>query len=340
MNSYDEKYEIRLARLEDISDIISFIDNNWRKNHILVRDKEVFFHEFVDGENVNFTLAFEKESKKIVGLMGFLYSAKDEEKRDIWGSVWKVVDGCQGMLGIEILKRMESFAKCRYSLDLGSNPRTTIPILKTLFKRFTGKMDHFYRLGTKVCDRKISAITYFPTCQCIEKRNSIKIRKVDRAEDLERLLETETCQEAIPYKDMWYMKRRYFEYPINKYDVFEILDAQTPKAAFVYRVQEYDGMKAVRIVDYIGEQLYFSYTGSFWENILDDVDIEYVDFYCLGFNKEFVENAGFTALKENDDNIIPNYFNPFVKENVDIWVYATTPNAVFCKADGDQDRPN
>lgn len=45
-------------------------------------------------------------------------------------------------------------------------------------------------------------------------------------------------------------------------------------------------------------------------------------------------------LKENDTNIIPNYFSPYVAENIDIYVGAKYKGAVFFKADGDQDRPN
>ena len=43
---------------------------------------------------------------------------------------------------------------------------------------------------------------------------------------------------------------------------------------------------------------------------------------------------------ENDENVIPNYFAPFVQENVEIFFHAPNEEIVFCKADGDQDRPN
>jgi hypothetical protein len=40
-------------------------------------------------------------------------------------------------------------------------------------------------------------------------------------------------------------------------------------------------------------------------------------------------------------NIIPNYFEPFVAENIDIYFFSNTNEKVYIfKGDGDQDRPN
>ena len=69
-------------------------------------------------------------------------------------------------------------------------------------------------------------------------------------------------------------------------------------------------------------------------------EYEYVDFYCLGFEESYILKAGFTLREENDTNIIPNFFSPFVQENIDIWVDSSKEGCLFFKADGDQDRPN
>ena len=39
-------------------------------------------------------------------------------------------------------------------------------------------------------------------------------------------------------------------------------------------------------------------------------------------------------------NIIPNYFSPFIRENIDIYIRYNDDSTRFFKADGDQDRPN
>ena len=51
-------------------------------------------------------------------------------------------------------------------------------------------------------------------------------------------------------------------------------------------------------------------------------------------------SAGFCERTENDSNIIPNYFSPYEQRNIEIYVSGNINDGLFCKADGDQDRPN
>ena len=87
--------------------------------------------------------------------------------------------------------------------------------------------------------------------------------------------------------------------------------------------------------------LLFREQDAFLKNLLSETDgAEYIDFYCAGINEEDVYEAGFVEVNEEDGNIIPNYFEPFVQENIDIWVDSREYNSLFTKADADQDRPN
>lgn len=45
-------------------------------------------------------------------------------------------------------------------------------------------------------------------------------------------------------------------------------------------------------------------------------------------------------VKKNDENIIPNYFSPFVKENIEINFFAWDKNNIHVyRGFDDQDRP-
>lgn len=112
------------------------------------------------------------------------------------------------------------------------------------------------------------------------------------------------------------------------------------EAVFVLRKEIYNNHCAIRFVDYIGTQEVISETGDFFRHILKEKNIEYVDFYCDGIKEEYLMDAGFALLQEKDTNIIPNYFSPYIKENIDIYVSSTKQGTVFTKADADQDRPN
>ena len=69
---------------------------------------------------------------------------------------------------------------------------------------------------------------------------------------------------------------------------------------------------------------------------------EYIDFLCSGLSSTMMLRAGF--IKVNDDVVIPNYFEPFVKKNIFINFFTESSldeeNLRIFKADGDQDRPS
>ena len=106
------------------------------------------------------------------------------------------------------------------------------------------------------------------------------------------------------------------------------------------REESFSKSKSLRIVDYIGEQGLFSSLGEFLENLVRSENYEYIDLYTCGFEEKYIFSAGFSERTEDDANIIPNYFSPFVAENIDIYVRSPYENTLFMKADGDQDRPN
>ncbi len=93
-------------------------------------------------------------------------------------------------------------------------------------------------------------------------------------------------------------------------------------------------------MDYFGDQALFAGLGGQMARLVAENGYEYVDFYEFGFDEEAIAAAGFRRRDEGDANVIPNYFEPFLRENVDIWVHYKAEGTTFFKADGDQDRPN
>ena len=341
-NIFDEEYEIRLANKDDISNIMRFIDLYWKKNHIMAVNRSFFEYEFLEKDGqVNFVIAISRENRSIEGVLGFLFSSSQENRRDVWGSIWKVKSGNRGMLGIELLKRMEILSKCRYDIGIGANPTTTIPIMKMLFNRETGKMKHFYMLADLDKENfKIAKISYIPT-YCELNFQDVVI-SINRVEQLEGFFELDERVRDIPYKDLAYLEKHYFKHPIYRYKIYGIHKSGNGQieAVVICREQEYEDRKVLRIVDYIGDRELMTLTGGFWKTQISNFEYEYVDFYCYGFEDEYLYKAGFSYIKDNDDNVIPNYFSPYVQENIDIWIHVPTDGVLICKADGDQDRPN
>lgn len=59
------------------------------KDHIIANNKELFTHEFVDEEQVNFCIAIDKGTGTIQAVLGFLFSSHKEKE----GFMGKFLEG-------------------------------------------------------------------------------------------------------------------------------------------------------------------------------------------------------------------------------------------------------
>lgn len=343
MNKFDERYEIRLACTSDIPYIMKFIDEYWRKGHIMGHDRMLFEYEYVDGDDVNFILAIDRNTGSIEGIFGFLNCSrtKDSSKKDIWGSMWKVVENHNNipLLGVELARRAYPLTGCRSHIGNGANPGTTVPLRRMFFREKVGKMQHYYILNSDLDNYRIALIQEKSHPHSIVS-HSTKLVQFHSIQELKKNFDIENI-DAIPYKDNWYLNKRYFNHPYYTYTVYGLQkEAGLTGALMMTREVCHDGGKVLRIVDYAGDQSLFAGLGSEFERLLQTQGYEYIDFYTLGFDGAYILEAGFRLKTEDDPNIIPNYFEPFVRQNSDIWAHYKLDGTLFFKADGDQDRPN
>lgn len=338
-NSYDEQYMFRVANKNDIESIMKFIENNWKSNHILAHNMDFFEYEFLEADGtVNFILAIDRNKGTIECLNGFLKASHDDNNLDVWGSVWKVLDGNMGMLGAELIRRRKELTNCRCDLDVGDNPQTAIPVLKVLLKRYTAKMKHYYMLSNRI-DYRIAKISYVPKKTL--GKESYNVVQLCNINDVQNRFNVTEYKDSIPYKDYWYINHRFFNHPVYKYEIYGIEKDDNIGAIIVLRNQLYENRVAVRFVDYIGDRTLIKGIGRFLEKYLKEKsNSEYIDFYCLGIEESYILDAGLVKLRDDDENVIPNYFEPFLQENIDIWVDSMEKDSLFMKADADQDRPN
>ncbi|MEH7504134.1 hypothetical protein V7152_19330, partial [Neobacillus drentensis] len=144
------------------------------------------------------------------------------------------------------------------------------------------------------------------------------------------------------YKDQNYIKKRYFEHPFYQYQVFGIGKEDATTSLLITREISINHSKVLRIIDFIGAEEDIAGIGLELQKILKANDYEYIDFYQYGISEDVLNTAGFVKREKKDENIIPNYFEPFEKKNVDIH-FSTNVNEnkyYIFKGDGDQDRPN
>jgi hypothetical protein len=335
---YDEKYEIRLACIEDIDSIMIFINEYWKKGHLLGTNREMFMYEHSDETKVNFLLAIDRNNQSISGILGFIPASHNPEKYDIWTGIWKVKAGSMPLLGVEMYKRLPAMLNARSLLGVGDNQETTGLLLKKILKSYnTWRMKHFYLLQNRD-GYKIAVIRHKSNSQTVKENYKTEVVPLNTIRDVEIYREA-LDKQTIPYKDLWYIEHRYFRHPVYRYYVYG-LKYQDGIAVLVLRVQKYKDSGAIRIVDYIGDQFCFSGLNEFFQSILKIFHCEYADFYVQGFENQYIFEAGFSERIEGDETVIPNYFSPFEQRNIEIYVSGNIEKGLFCKADGDQDRPN
>ena len=144
---------ISFAKKDDIDEIMEFIDREWRKGHILARNKSFFEWMYSNGDTVNFVIS--RNEGVIDGILGFI--PYDEDNSQIALTVWKALKSSNGMIGMSMLAYIEKELKPSLIASPGVNPSTTTAIYK-YFKHEVNKMDHYYRLSKIKLNINISDI--------------------------------------------------------------------------------------------------------------------------------------------------------------------------------------
>ena len=330
---------IKFASIDDVDDIMKFINDYWKENHILSTDKKLFLYEYLDNNRVNFLIS-KDSSNNINAILGFIKSSND--KKDIWAAMWRALKSKKNpMLGIELLEHLRSsddygVLSCN---GIGAN---TIGIYNYL-KIYTNYLNHFVLINNnmrKYSIAKISNTKYFKSVNFLSNdRYSLK-----RIEEDDFDFDFEQFKEFIPYKDDNYFYKRFCLHPIYKYDIYGIFDQDKLISLLVTRVEEHNGARVLRIVEFIGIEESIQYVSKYLYEIITINNYEYIDFLNFGINEKTLKNAGFFILDhDSTELIIPNYFYPFIQKNVKINFFADT-NAInkirMNRADGDQDRPS
>lgn len=332
------EYSIRFAKKKDTDAIMKFIDTYWRKNHILSRDKQLFEWQYGnETDKLNIIIGVDSDNN-IQGMLGFVKYGLSQNQ-DIALALWKA-NPATGFLGVKILKYLMENVSHREIVCPGINLKTTSKIYEHVGMK-VGTMVQWYRLAdrdeyliAKVLDNKIPKVNNY------EKK--IKLKEVGSIDELREIFnfEADELQLQVPFKSEWYIEKRYFKHPIYRYKIYALVgNDQKATSIIVLRVQDCNDSHALRWIDYIGDYENISYITNKLDELMDELDCEYIDVYEAGIKDDILSNAGWLRVEESG-NIIPDYFSPFEHRKVDIHYSTSNGDAVLFKGDGDQDRPN
>ncbi len=300
--------------------LFEFLEENWNINHIYLKDKDYFEYEFSD--NSNFVLV--KKDDKIVAILGYFdYDNKGDIFTVIWKSSGKTDDGLK-CLQFLLNAGYKSVSSC------GINKRT-IPIYE-FFGINTGRLKHFYILNQEIEEYKIAKISK----KDIKKVKYEKVNDVIEVNNIDGLLNLKNYNF---YKSPEYFNKRYFKHPYYKYHI--LVKSKKTNSILVYRIVKENGESCIRIMDFLGNEKGFNELANYLVEKMFQEKHEYIDIYETGLEDSTLKNMGFIERTEDDINIIPNYFEPFVQKNIEIYYMSNCKDKFrMFKGDGDQDRPS
>ena len=317
---------IEYMKKSDKEELFNFLKENWNNNHIYLKDQKYFDYEFSD--NSNFILA--KKDDQIVATLGYF---DYDNKGDIWTVIWKNSGKMDdGLKCLQFLLNIgyKSISSCGIS-------KKTIPIYEVLGIN-TGRLRHFYILNQEIEEYKIAKISE-KNIKKVEYKNVEHLIEVESIDELLKLIDYQELKKYNFYKSPEYFNKRYFKHPYYKYHI--LLKSKNTNSILVYRIVKANGGSCIRIMDFLGNEKEFSELTNYLIDKMLKEKHEYIDIYEVGIEDKVLENSGFIERTEEDSNIIPNYFEPFIQKNIEIY-YMSNCNSKFrmFKGDGDQDRPS
>ncbi len=323
---------IRFANIEDVPRIMNFIDIYWCKGHIMSRNRRLFDFQHQWDQETAFVIS--ETNREITGILGYIPYGRSD--RDITLAIWKTIKTNETMLGIHIFNFLRENADAHTISAPGINPKT-IPTYKFLGMH-TGKMKHWYRLY-QFSNYKIAKVIDCDIPVPL-KTDGIEICRIENFRQAQEDFGLADCLDRDKQlkKNMNFIERRYFNHPVYQYIKYGVV-LDTEKLFIILRIQHYNGVNIMRVIDCIGDHRLLQYFTLEMDDLLLKYNCEYVDCYESGIEELFFLNGGW-KLVEDSGNIIPDYFAPFERRNIDIYYMSDIEDVIIFKGDGDMDRPN
>lgn len=342
---------IHFCTKKEIDGVMKFIGEYWQKGHILSRSRLLMDWQYYNKEEqrYNFVLASNIINGEILGLLGYIslkrYDPALESDNTIWLALWFVREDANiAGLGIMIHHFLISKEKHHLIGVIGFNSK--VELIYKLFGYDVGILNQYYILNKK--SRKFN-LAMIPDVSALvfnkhaETRKEFRKVTIENFEEVSRMILYVQPDIIVPRKSLEYFRRRFLYHPIYSYHLYAILEEEVLQGLLALRCAEVKEGCALRIVDYFGPDYGLVGTATYLQYLMEEFNAEYVDMYNIGIDASILAESGFSKLDPKGDIIIPNYFEPFEKKNVDIrYAYKTNRKVKYMifKGDGDQDRPN
>lgn len=354
------RIEICFAKTSDEPQILEFLREHWRADHIFVTHPELmrWQHESPDAPSGVITFVLGRrinadESSQILALLGYIPFRRFDSESD-WTelslAIWKVRDdaGAPG-LGLQLLKTIQRKFSPALICAIGTS-QAVRPIYKALGYKVGALSQAALFPVTAALGETVASGVPEVARRTIDEDTGVDIRPVigESLPDGISIASVNTLSnENLPRKSWSYVLNRYVRHPYYDYEIRTITADHLLRAILVWRrVLAPTGGYILRIVDVIGDANILARCGAALRRELMTSNCEYMDLMYWGISAEALQAGGFVCPEDHPELVLPNYFEPFERRNVQIEIaFRVDPGLsgkrVFLyRADSDQDRPN
>ena len=332
---------------KNIKKLMKFLSENWQKNYILSKDLKFINWQHYSREKKRYNFAIVTLDTKIIGCLGFInhsnFSNKLISDDTLWLVNWVVIKKAP-VSGLELISFLVKKLNYNRVGSVGCNSRA-IAIFKELgFK--IGELNHYFALNPNISNFSlINAPKNLLNSLKSSSKNiqSKKLKLVNTKFQLDVFGKDINKLVKKFGKDETYFINRYICHPYYKYKIYWIYSSNNSLGFIVTRICKFQDKKALRIVDFFGHDKALIGINIPLQQLLIKISAEYVDFYEYAIDDSVMSRSGLRKNDFDDKIVVPNYFEPFVKKNINLrWAIKSNNSTIspIFKGDCDQDRPN
>ena len=336
-----------------INEIKKLISKHWitktKKKHILVRNKKVFDWLYLFKKDRYSFFFTQNEKKKCNGFLGFIRNSKFSKKlkkNDVfWLSMWLgdiKLSNNKNLTGLKIIFYFLNYFKKKTIATIGCNDKTRDLYERLGFK--VGSLSHAYLLNPNILNFKIAKLDKKSKHNQISQNN--EDRNYEIVNSIKNLKDSKFDRKysKIFNKNIEYFVNKYEKNDFYFYEFLILKEREEINFLIIYRKILVKKKLIIRIIDFYGNYKNLPKLKNSIINFFKNINLEYIDFYYYGIPDKYLIKMGFNLKINNPNIIIPNYFEPFIRENITI-NYAVKNGSkrrkfFFFKGDCDQERPN
>lgn len=366
----------REATIADAAQIQQFLHTHWRPHHILAESIEWLRWQYESRhqpDKLNMMLAMATHQPELAGLLGFIplnhyhnTPPTTELPHDAWLAIWRVADAWQrqeGGAGLALYHALLQAQGFSSIAAVGINPKV-LPFYR-LHRFQVERLTHWVLPNNTLTWQEQADRCHWP--QALQ----TPLTSLTTA-PVQRLLANHATDILKAYADAWFVPHRSHEGPryaphktadywLGRYThhpryTYWILACDTLRSAVVCRWQvlpatpEQHSRCVLRVIDILGDDAVLCQATPLIQQWCQEEQALYADSYAYGVDAHAWQQTGwYPKPHEGTDWVIPNYFEPFVLENITLWgAYKELTSAFdaqprrwrLFKGDADQDRPN